>query len=76
MSFLHVYHHSTILFMYWIAAAYMAGGASVPAAVINSSIHVLMYGYYFLAALGPRMKKYLWWKRYLTRLQGPMNDFV
>ena len=47
-----------------------AGGASVPAAVINSSIHVLMYGYYFLAALGPRVQKYLWWKRYLTRLQG------
>jgi len=69
VSFLHVYHHSTILFMYWIAAAYMAGGASVPAAIINSSIHVLMYGYYFLAALGPHMQKYLWWKRYLTRLQ-------
>ena len=47
-----------------------AGGASVPAAVINSSIHVLMYGYYFLAALGPRVQRYLWWKRYLTRLQG------
>ena len=53
-----------------IAAAYMAGGASVPAAVINSSIHVLMYGYYFVAALGPEYRKYLGWKRYLTRLQG------
>ena len=42
----------------------------MPAAVINSCIHVLMYGYYFLAALGPRVQRYLWWKRYLTRLQG------
>ena len=25
--------------------------------------------YYFLAAMGPQYKKYLWWKRYLTRLQ-------
>jgi len=28
-----------------------------------------MYSYYFLAALGPEMQKYLWWKKYLTRLQ-------
>jgi elongation of very long chain fatty acids protein 7 len=28
-----------------------------------------MYGYYFLAALGPNIQKYLWWKRYLTQLQ-------
>ena len=28
-----------------------------------------MYGYYALAALGPQMRPYLWWKRYLTQLQ-------
>lgn len=28
-----------------------------------------MYTYYWLAALGPHMQPYLWWKRYLTRLQ-------
>lgn len=28
-----------------------------------------MYMYYGLAALGPGMTKYLWWKRYLTSLQ-------
>lgn len=38
-------------------------------ATINSSIHVLMYGYYGLAALGPQMQKYLWWKKYLTIIQ-------
>ena len=25
--------------------------------------------YYCLAALGPKVRKYLWWKRYLTILQ-------
>lgn len=38
-------------------------------ATINSSIHVLMYGYYGLAALGPHIQKYLWWKKYLTIIQ-------
>jgi len=28
-----------------------------------------MYGYYGLAALGPLMQKYLWWKKYLTIIQ-------
>jgi elongation of very long chain fatty acids protein 7 len=28
-----------------------------------------MYAYYLLAALGPNVQKYLWWKKYLTTLQ-------
>ncbi len=28
-----------------------------------------MYAYYGLAAFGPHMQKYLWWKRYITQLQ-------
>lgn len=28
-----------------------------------------MYTYYALTALGPRLQKFLWWKRYLTGLQ-------
>lgn len=38
-------------------------------AMVNSFIHVLMYSYYGLAALGPSVAKYLWWKKYLTILQ-------
>lgn len=37
--------------------------------LINSLVHVVMYLYYGLAAVGPSMSKYLWWKRYLTSLQ-------
>lgn len=38
-------------------------------AIVNSFIHVLMYSYYGLAAIGPHMNKYLWWKKYLTMIQ-------
>jgi elongation of very long chain fatty acids protein 7 len=33
-----------------------------------------MYTYYMLAACGPKIQKYLWWKRYLTIIQ--MVQFV
>ena len=36
---------------------------------LNCLVHVFMYSYYFLAALGPHMQPYLWWKKYLTTFQ-------
>ncbi len=33
-----------------------------------------MYTYFGLSTLGPRLKPYLWWKRYLTQLQ--LGQFV
>lgn len=38
-------------------------------AMINSFVHIIMYLYYALAAMGPSVAKYLWWKRYLTIIQ-------
>ncbi|XP_005725113.1 elongation of very long chain fatty acids protein 4-like [Pundamilia nyererei] len=69
VSFLHVYHHCTMFILWWIGIKWVPGGQSFFGATINSSIHVLMYGYYGLAALGPQMQKYLWWKKYLTIIQ-------
>lgn len=37
--------------------------------MINSSVHVIMYLYYALAAMGPSVAKFLWWKKYLTMIQ-------
>ena len=37
--------------------------------LLNTGVHVLMYTYYGLAALGPQWQHYLWWKKYLTALQ-------
>jgi GNS1/SUR4 family len=46
----------------YVFAAFFVG-------MINSGIHALMYAYYALAALGPSMQKYLWWKKHMTTLQ-------
>ena len=69
LSFLHVYHHSTMPIVFWVGANFAAGGNTVFGPALNSVIHVIMYGYYYLASFGPRFKKYLWWKKYLTLLQ-------
>ncbi|CAC5381313.1 ELOVL4 [Mytilus coruscus] len=69
VSFLHVYHHASMFPLWWIGVKWVAGGQSFFGAMINSFIHVVMYGYYGLSALGPHMQKYLWWKRYLTMMQ-------
>ena len=69
VSFLHVYHHVTMFPIWWIGVKWVAGGQSFFGAMMNSFIHVLMYSYYLLSALGPAVQPFLWWKRYLTRLQ-------
>jgi len=53
----------------FIGIKYFAGGHGTLLGLINSGIHVLMYMYYLLAAMGPQMQKYLWWKKYLTIMQ-------
>ncbi|CAL1537579.1 unnamed protein product [Lymnaea stagnalis] len=69
ITFLHVYHHSTMAIICWYVAKYVPGGEKFYNGGFNSLIHVFMYTYYGLAAMGPEMQKYLWWKRYLTEFQ-------
>ena len=69
LSFLHIYHHATMFPLWWIGAKYVAGGSSFLGATINCCVHVIMYTYYALSAVGGRVKKFLWWKKYLTVLQ-------
>ncbi|KAG6557711.1 hypothetical protein Mapa_000476 [Marchantia paleacea] len=78
ITVLHVYHHASISFIWWIIAYHAPGGEAYFSAALNSGVHVLMYLYYLLAAtLGKNEKsrrKYLWWGKYLTQLQ--MFQFV
>lgn len=69
VTFLHVYHHATMIANWWMAAKYIPVGQSFFVGMINSSIHALMYVYYGLTAIGPGMQKFLWWKKYMTSLQ-------
>lgn len=48
---------------------FQTGESGVFVGLINSSVHVLMYFYYLIAALGPQYRKYLWWKKYMTWIQ-------
>lgn len=74
ISFLHVYHHWSMLLLQWSMVKYIPGSASYFGPLCNCFIHAVMYTYYMLAAIGPHMQKYLWWKRYLTRMQ--ITQFV
>lgn len=69
LSFLHIYHHSTMFCVWWAGTRFVPGGSVLFAVMINCFVHVLMYSYYALAALGPHLQKYLWWKKYLTMIQ-------
>lgn len=45
------------------------GGHSTFFAMLNSFVHIVMYFYYMVAAMGPQYQKFIWWKKYLTTFQ-------
>ncbi|KAH9383216.1 hypothetical protein HPB48_024051 [Haemaphysalis longicornis] len=69
VSFLHVVHHALVVFNGWFGLTYGPDGHALVPVIVNACVHVFMYSYYFLSLLGPSVRKYLWWKRYLTQLQ-------
>lgn len=69
VSFLHVFHHGIMPFSWWFGVKFVAGGFGSFHGMLNSFIHLVMYTYYGLAALGPKYQKYLWWKKYMTTMQ-------
>ncbi|XP_076277733.1 very long chain fatty acid elongase AAEL008004 [Lasioglossum baleicum] len=74
ISTLHVIHHGCMPMSVWFGVKFTPGGHSTFFGLLNTFVHMVMYSYYLLAALGPRIQPYLWWKRYLTGLQ--MVQFV
>ncbi|XP_022698520.1 elongation of very long chain fatty acids protein AAEL008004-like [Varroa jacobsoni] len=74
ISTLHVIHHGMMPMSVWWGVKFTPGGHSTFFAFVNSLVHVLMYFYYGLAAIGPHMHKYLWWKQYMTSFQ--MVQFI
>lgn len=65
VSFLHVYHHCTIAWAWWVGMTYFPAGDSYFGALFNSWIHVMMYSYYALSLLKIQCP----WKKYLTMAQ-------
>jgi len=69
VTVLHVYHHAIMPLYSYMHVRWSPGGHEILAGYINFGVHVVMYSYYFLSALGPWMQPYLWWKKYLTAMQ-------
>ncbi|XP_054160046.1 elongation of very long chain fatty acids protein 7-like [Oppia nitens] len=67
---LHLYHHTVVPILGWLYLWYCWGSPAITLfALLNSAVHVIMYSYYALAAFGPSIQKFLWWKRYITQIQ-------
>ncbi|CAH2245649.1 jg6554 [Pararge aegeria aegeria] len=69
ITFLHVYHHVFMVVISWSSLKYDPSDHWAFMAVVNCTIHAIMYTYYGLSAMGPTYAKYLWWKKYLTLMQ-------
>lgn len=69
VSTLHVIHHGVMPFSVWMGVKFAPGGHSTFFALLNTFVHIVMYFYYMVAAMGPQYQKYIWWKKYLTSMQ-------
>ncbi|XP_074599959.1 very long chain fatty acid elongase AAEL008004-like [Brevipalpus obovatus] len=69
ISGLHVFHHTMMPFWCYIFFKFSSYTNNGFIPLINAFVHTVMYSYYALAAFGPQMKPFLWWKKYITQLQ-------
>ncbi|XP_055636679.1 elongation of very long chain fatty acids protein AAEL008004-like [Toxorhynchites rutilus septentrionalis] len=67
VSFLHVYHHSMMVVVSYLAVIFVPGGHVVMLGIWNTLVHAVMYFYYYLSSYGRQNTE--WWKKHLTRLQ-------
>lgn len=65
VTFLHVYHHSSITVMVRLFLHAYPSGDNCIAVLLNSFVHMLMYTHYLCSILGVKC----WWRSYLTKLQ-------
>ena len=68
LSFLHVYHHSSILFVYWVCMNAGYDGDIYYTVVLNAFIHFLMYGYYLATTLNVSVPTPI--KKLVTNMQA------
>lgn len=64
LNFLHVYHHCIVLPLFYV---YMSTSMVLQWIIVvaNCFVHVAMYYYYAMAAMGHKV----WWKKYITMAQ-------
>ncbi|KAI8085369.1 fatty acid elongase [Thamnidium elegans] len=69
LEFLHYFHHSMTMALCYTQLVGKTTVSWVPI-ILNLTVHVFMYYYYFRTATGAK----IWWKKYLTSLQ--ITQFV
>ncbi|CAH1401325.1 unnamed protein product [Nezara viridula] len=69
LSFLHLFHHSSMVFSIWVTTSFFREQIGIFFGFMNTLVHAVMYCYYFLSSFGPVAQKYLSWKKHLTSLQ-------
>ncbi|XP_032511192.2 elongation of very long chain fatty acids protein 7-like [Danaus plexippus] len=69
VTFLHLYHHSIMMLGTWAFLKYWPSDNLFFIGFLNSLVHVFMYTYYGLSALGPKVAKYIFWKKHMTKFQ-------
>lgn len=68
ITFLHWFHHASMLNIWWWVMMWIPGGNSFFGASVNCLVHIVMYLYYGLSAI-PSLRGKLWWKKYITKFQ-------
>jgi len=66
ISFLHVYHHTTIFSIWWAVTKWGPGGEAYFSVILNSLVHVVMYSYYLSTTIGVPLNIV---KPYITSMQ-------
>lgn len=68
ISFLHIYHHAGMVALSWGGVKWFTTGHATMLMTVNSAVHTLLYGYYFLTSLSSEYSN-TWWKKYITKVQ-------
>jgi len=74
VSLLHVIHHGIMPMSVWFGVKFTPGGHSTFFGLLNTLVHIIMYFYYMVSAMGPQYSRFIWWKKYLTAIQ--MVQFI
>jgi len=70
ISFLHTYHHLSTVLYTWLTIKYLTHSFLMTLITLNSSVHVIMYSYYFLSTFGSNVQRRLLpFKKWITTIQ-------
>lgn len=73
VSFLHLYHHSMMALTSYYCLKNLVMGHMALMPIINMFVHAIMYSYYLVTCISPKLKQNMWWKKHITQIQLVRN---